>query len=109
MDVLDCGAGDPFFLAGFKLYSLDERDIESAAVGEHGPSVSALQQALLFEFGKIFADRDLANRKSLRQVLHLNVTLVLEEAKDLVPSIFGSRKQRWIGFRFQSALDVISH
>jgi hypothetical protein len=34
---------------------------------------------------------------------------VLEEAKDLVPSIFGSRKQGWIGFRFQSTFDVIPH
>jgi hypothetical protein len=66
-----------------------------------------LEQALLFQFGEVFADRDLANRKSLCQTLHLHVTLVLEEAKDLVPSIFGSRKQGWIGFRFQSAFDVI--
>ena len=78
-------------------------------MGEHSPSIGALQQALLFQFGKIFANRDLANRKSLRQVLYFHVTLVLEEAKDLVPSIFGSRKQGWIGFRFQSAFDVISH
>ena len=78
-------------------------------MGEHGSSVSSLQQALLFQLGKIFSDRDLANRKSLRQVLHLYVTLVFEETEDLVPSIFGSRKQGWIGFRFQSAFDVISH
>jgi hypothetical protein len=78
-------------------------------MGEYGPSVSALEEALLFQFGKIFANRDLANRKSLRQVLYLYVTLVFEETKDLVPSIFGSRKQGWIGFRFQSAFDLILH
>ena len=78
-------------------------------MGEYGPSVSALEEALLFQFGKIFTNRDLANRKSLRQVLYLYVTLVFEATKDLVPSIFGSRKQGWIGFRFQSAFDLILH
>ena len=78
-------------------------------MGEHRPSVGALQQALFFQFGQIFTNRDLANPKSFRKVLHLHVALVLEEAKDLMPSIFGSRKQGRIGFRFQSAFDVISH
>ena len=62
-------------------------------MGEHSPSIGALQQALLFQFGKIFTNGDLANRKPLRQILHLNIALVFEETKDLVPSIFGSRKQ----------------
>jgi hypothetical protein len=107
VDLLNRRARDALLLAGLQLDPLNKINIEAAPMREYSSTISALQKALFFQFRQVFSNCDLANCKPLCQIFDLHVALVLEQTKDLMPSLFGGRKQGRIGYWFQSAFGLI--